>query len=376
VIGALPESLLNFRGNLLKELVKGGHEVTAMAAEADQSVKERLVALGIGFREYPVQRNSMNPVKDMKTFLALRKAFRELRPDVILSYTIKPVIWGGIASKGMASSRFYALITGLGFALQQGDGLSRRFLTAIVVRLYGAALSRASFVIFQNPDNRDFFVSQRIADKDKCAVVNGSGVDLNRFAVEPLPAEGPIFLAIGRLLGAKGFREYAHAAQMVKERYPDAVFRLVGPSDPSPDGIPDKEVRAWDTHGWVEYLGATNDVRPFIAGSHIYVLPSYHEGMPRTVLEAMAMGRPILTTDVPGCRETVIQGENGYLVPKGSTVALAERMCWFIEHRGKWEKMGMRSRALAEERFDVHNVNRELLKIMGLFPENHSYQEL
>jgi len=202
--------------------------------------------------------------------------------------------------------------------------------------------------------------------------VNGSGVDLDWFKVAPLPAEGIVFLTIGRLLGEKGFREYAKAAHLVKARYPETIFRLVGPEDPSPDGIPLCEISDWQAKGWLEYLGETNDVKPFLTECHVFVLASYHEGMPRTVLEAMAMGRPILTTNVPGCRETVTPGENGYLVPKGDEIALAERMCWFIEHREELKRMGLSSRAMAEVRFDFHGVNRELLKIMGLLTKSPS----
>lgn len=365
VIGALPESLTNFRGELIRALVAAGHQVTAMATPASHEQVESIKALGAEFRSFPVQRNGLNPVKDLQTLLALRSAFQRLKPDVVLAYTIKPVIWGGLALRGISAPRFYSLITGLGFAFQD-RGFLRKMLAAMVTWLYRQSLGRAKRVVFQNPDNRDLFVARQIIAKEKCALVDGSGVDLSCFAVAPFSDDPPVFLAIGRLLGEKGFREYAQAARMVKARYPEAMLRLVGPSDPSPDGILLDEVKQWQAEGCIEYLGSANDVRPFIADCHVYVLPSYHEGMPRTVLEAMSMGRPILTTDVPGCRETVIPGENGWLVPKADAEALAERMIWFIEHRDLWQRMGLRSRQIAEERFDVHKINRELLQIMGL----------
>lgn len=365
VIGALPESLTNFRGELIRSLVKAGHHVTAMASPASQVQIAAIKALGANFYSFPIQRNGLNPIVDLQTLLALRKAFRELQPDVVLAYTIKPVVWGGLALFGNPAPRFFALVTGLGFAFQEG-GLVRKALTTLVTGLYRLSLSRAEQVIFQNPDNQDLFTVRQIVTTEKCALVNGSGVDLQRFAVAPLPGAGAVFLTIGRLLGEKGFREYAQAARLVKSRYPDAVFKLVGPVDPSPDGIPLEEVRKWEACGLVQYQGATSDVCPFIADAHIFVLPSYHEGMPRTVLEAMSMGRPILTTDVPGCRETVVSGENGFLVPKADVEALAERMIWFIEHRDQWERMGQASRRIAEERFDVHKINAQMLKIMGL----------
>jgi glycosyltransferase involved in cell wall biosynthesis len=228
------------------------------------------------------------------------------------------------------------------------------------------ALLPAKGVIFQNRDNRDTFIRFKIVPAAKCSVVNGSGVNVHRFKAMPLKKSPPTFLLIARLLNEKGIREYARAAQSVKMRYPDAVFNLLGPEDPSPDGVPLQDVQKWHDQGVIRYLGTASDVRPYLADCHIYILPSYHEGMPRTVLEAMATGRPILTTDAPGCRETVIPAENGFMVPVRDADALAERMIWFIEHRDQWERMGKRSRKMAEERFDVRIINRELMSAFGV----------
>jgi glycosyltransferase involved in cell wall biosynthesis len=372
IVGALPKSLLNFRGELLLKLVAAGHEVIALADEAPSDVVSRLKDMGVAFFPFPIQRNSMNPLADLKTYLALRKYFGELKPDVVMAYTIKPIIWGGLALRGRSGILFYALITGLGFAFQNDKGL-RGYLTQLVVFLYRIALSQASGIIFQNSDNMEEFVSRKIVPKVKCSIVRGSGVNLSRFAHLPIIyKEECVFLAIGRLLKEKGFREFVQAAQLVKISFPDVVFQLVGPEDPSPDGIPLSEIQEWHNKGWIEYCGVIDDVRPFLNDCSVFVLPSYHEGMPRTVLEAMSVGRPILTTDVPGCRETVLPGKNGFLVPKGDVEKLAERMIWFIENRDQWEKMGTKSRKLAEENFDVHQVNKELMNIMKL----EGYQEI
>ncbi len=366
LIGALPESLINFRGSLIQSLCNANYQVTGIASAIQSTnVTEQLATWGANFRAYPVQRNSLNPLTDFKTWRSLRQTFQELQPDTTLAYTIKPVIWGGLASRALPNTRFYALITGLGFAFQ-GKTLRRKLLGKLVTLLYRTALKRAKRVIFQNPDNLNDFVQRGIVPSEKCALVNGSGVDISHYANTPLPKKPITFLTIGRLLGEKGFHEYAQAAQIVKACYPEVIFQLLGPEDPSPDGIPFNEVKNWNDQGWIEYLGSTDDVRPYLQGCHICVLPSYHEGMPRTVLEAMSTGRPILTTDVPGCRETVIPGENGYLVPKANAQALAERMIWFIENRDQWERMGKRSRELAEEKYDVHKVNAQLMEIMEL----------
>ena len=365
IIGALPESLINFRGELIKSLSKTA-TVIAIAEFEESEVITKLNNINVAFKSFPIQRNRLNPFVDFKTWWSLKLTFTKIKPTIILAYTIKPVIWGGFASRAVPESRFYALITGLGFAFQ-GGSLARDLLSKLVIGLYKMSLINAEKIIFQNPDNMREFISKGIVIKEKCVLVNGSGVDIQKFFATPLPKqENTIFLTIGRLLGEKGFREYVKAARIVKQKYPNVTFQLLGPKDPSPDGISIKEVARWQKEGFVDYLGSILDVRPYIQSCHIYVLPSYHEGMPRTVLEAMAIGRPILTTDVPGCRETVIAGENGYLVPKADANALAERMIWFIENRDQWERMGKRSRQLAEEKYDVHKVNAQLMEIMGL----------
>jgi len=335
-----------------------------MTADADAEVKLDITSTGATFRSYRVERNAVNPLADFATLLDLRRAYRELDPCGVLAYTIKPVIWGAIAGRGQRSMKFCAMITGLGYAFQ-GESWKRKILSYLIVRLYRYALKRADSVIFQNTDNKELFIRLRIVPKQKCHVVNGSGVDLSEYLQRPLPAGPPKFLLIARLLGEKGIREYARAAQQVRREHPDAEFFLVGPTDPSLDGIPLSEIEAWHQTGNITYMGATKDVRPHIENCHVYVLPSYHEGMPRTVLEAMAMGRPILTTDVCGCRETVEPGNNGWLVPHADTESLVARMLWFIEHREQWQSMGNASRQRAEQKFDVDKVNEHILRILG-----------
>jgi glycosyltransferase involved in cell wall biosynthesis len=373
IIGALPESLINFRGEFLFSLAKKKLSVVAMASSSAENISlgidnvlSMLKKNKIAYKSYPVQRNGVNLVSDLYTWKVLRNEFKLQQPDIILAYTIKPIIWGGLASRVSPKTHFYALVTGLGFAFQ-GKTWKRRILTRLITLLYKASLKNAKKVIFQNPDNLQEFISRNIVPKEKCELVNGSGVDIEKFSFAQSPQVKPIiFLTIGRLLGEKGLREYAQAAKLVKKQYPEVIFQLLGPEDPSPDGLSIKEVDLWQKNEIIDYLGSTDNVLPYIQACHIYVLPSYHEGMPRTVLEAMAIGRPILTTDVPGCRETVINGENGYLVPKSNAKALAERMIWFIENSDQWERMGNRSRQFAEEKYDVHKVNAKLMEIMGL----------
>ncbi len=367
LLGALPQSIVNFRGELVRRIGNLEYQVFALASEADSKEIENIEKLGAKYINYPIFRNGLNPYHDILTLLSLIKILAKVQPKVVLSYTIKPIIWGGLAARFTNVKSFYAMVTGLGYAFQKG-GRAKSLLNTLVKFLYRSALKKSKGVIFQNRDNMQVFIDEGIVPKEKCFLVNGSGVDLSHYNLSPLPST-PHFLLIARLLGDKGIREYAQAAKLVKQKYPEAVFELVGPEDPSPDGIKLDEVQQWTESGAIKYSGETTDVRPFIENCAIYVLPSYHEGMPRTVLEAMAMGRPILTTDVPGCRETVIDGKNGWLVEKANVEQLAEKMIWFIDNQDKWQEMGKISHAMAYEKFDVHKVNAEILKIMGLSNE-------
>jgi len=364
IIGTLPSSLYNFRGALLEHLGSKKFNVTALATGASEDDIKAVEALGVNYHDYPVSRSGLNPYEDFNTFKVLLAFFKKQRPNVILAYTIKPIIWGGLAARFITDCRFYALVTGLGFAFQKGSW-KKNILMKIVIFLYKVALKKSEKVIFQNPDNRQVFVDLGIVPEHKAYLVNGSGVDISHFEVKPLSAT-PAFLLIARLLGDKGIREYIKAANIVKRKYPEAVFQLVGPEDPSPDGISLEELSILNISQSVDYLGSTNDVRSYIESCSVFVLPSYHEGLPRTVLEAMATGRPILTTNVPGCRETVINNVNGWLVEKANVDQLAERMIWFIENPNEWQRMAQASREIVEDKFDVHKVNKNLFKIMEL----------
>jgi len=365
VLGSYPDSVAAFRGDLIRTFVAAGCQVTVMTADATPEVQEGIEALGVDFRPYSIKRNAIDIASDRKTLSELKTAFSELQPNSILAYTIKPIVWGGIAARRCPDAKFFALVTGLGYAFQ-GGSFKRRLLRTVVTNLYRFSLKRAVAVIFQNAENRDLFVKHRIVPAEKCHVVAGSGINVAEFVHSPLPSGPPHFLLIARLLKEKGIREFYQAAQRVQSRYPDSIFSIVGPEDPSPDGISVDEIKQWHDAGTICYHGPTTDVRPFINKCHIYTLPSYHEGMPRTVLESLAIGRPILTTKVPGCKETVQQGVNGWLVPKADADALAERMLWFIENRDRWQAMGDESRKMAVEKFDVRLLNEQMSEIMGI----------
>jgi glycosyltransferase involved in cell wall biosynthesis len=282
-----------------------------------------------------------------------------------MGYTIKPVIYGTLAAWLARVPRRFALITGLGYAFQEERGRGR--LQALVQRLYACALGRADKVFFQNPDDEAMFRQRAIlaAHVPSC-VVNGSGVDVSSFQAMPLPPGAPRFLLIARLLGDKGVREYVEAARRIRAKGKGASFGLVGWIDSNPDSIRQDELDAWVAEGVVDYLGKLSDVRPAIANSTVYVLPSYREGTPRTVLEAMAMQRAVITTDAPGCRETVVHGVNGFLVPVKSVEHLEQAMLRFIDDAELAKTMGVRSREIAVNKYDVRKVNALMLEQMGI----------
>lgn len=369
ILASYRASLVNFRGPLLTALGDAGLEVHAVAPglRDDPKTRHQLEAWGVIIHDIPMQRTGTNPLKDLGTMYTLHQLFRKIQPDAVLGYTIKPVIYGTLAAWLAKVPKRYSLITGLGYAFTGEANGKRRLVQQLLRKLYRQALSRTERVFFQNPDDEALFRQLGLLHKRvPSQVLNGSGIDITQFAVVPLPENAPVFLLIARLLGDKGIREYVAAAAKVRERYPQAVCRLVGFIDENPDSITQQELDQWIDEGAIEYLGALDDVRPAIAEASVYVLPSYREGTPRTVLEAMAMGRPIITTDAPGCRETVVEGDNGFLVPVKSVDALITAMLRFIETPELVVSMGQRSRVIAEEKYDVHKVNAVMLEAMGI----------
>jgi glycosyltransferase involved in cell wall biosynthesis len=382
VIGAAPRSLINFRGALLEKIVERGHEVAASASGEVPIVTATLKDMGIRYHPIRLERAGMNPIKDIKTLLDMIRMIYRLEPDIVLSYTIKPVIYGGLSAPLCGVKAYYSLISGLGYIFTESRSLRKYFLGSMIRMLYRLSLKRSRKVFFQNPDDQALFLRKGLVQSTQAVLIKGSGVDIGHYGISPLPDE-PVFLMIARLLADKGVREYVEAADKVKKRLPQTRFLLVGGLDPNPNAIRESELKKWQEAGIIEYLGYLDDVRHAIQMCRCYVLPSYYrEGLPRSVLEAMSMGRPVITTDAAGCRETVIltregqrqreqgdgvmRGENGYLVRTRDVVALANAMLQILEEPAMAKSMAIRGREIAEEIFDVHKVNKVLLKEMGL----------
>lgn len=374
MISSFLPSVLNFRGKLLEAIASRGYEIHVMAPEFVSFPEElqKLQALGYHLHEIPMQRTGTNPLADLKLLKNLYQQIRQIQPDYVLSYTIKPVIYGTLASWFVKVPHRFALITGLGYAFQNVESGKRSLFQKMVHGLYAQALKHSDKVFFQNPDDLKLFQDMHLLEANKpTVVVNGSGVNVQDFDMMALPknAEGQVkasFLLIARLLGDKGVREYAESARIIKAKYPEAEFHLVGWIDDNPSAIAQAELDEWVADGRLKYWGKLSDVRPAIAASSVYVLPSYREGTPRTVLEAMAMGRAIITTDAPGCRETVSNGVNGYLVAVKSVEDLVQSMQYFIEDPQLIVYMGQRSREMALNKYDVHQVNKHMMTEMEL----------
>jgi glycosyltransferase involved in cell wall biosynthesis len=368
LICSFPDSLIKFRGPLVKALLARGLDVHVASPDlsAAEEIRVELTALGVTLHEIGLQRTGINPISDFRTLTELFRLMRSIHPDYVLGYTIKPVIYGSLAGWLAGVPNRFSLITGLGYAFTGEASGKRGLLRKLIQRLYRFGLTKSRKVFFQNPDDEALFRHLGLLPiAIPSCVVNGSGVDLADYSSASLP-DSPSFLLIARLLGDKGVREYAEAARVVKKQYPHARFQLAGWIDDNPDAIGQRELDEWVKTGTLEFLGKLADVRPAIAGCSIYVLPSYREGTPRTVLEAMAMARPVITTDAPGCRETVVDGENGFLVPVQSVDELAAAMSRFIEEPMQVERMGACSRKIAEEKYDVDKVNESMLREMGI----------
>jgi len=349
---------------LIKELVKLGHEVIALAPET--GFEDQLSSIGARFYSIPLERNGLNVFKDFKAIIAVLKILKKEKPDILLLYTIKPVVYGSLVGRVLGISNIYSIITGLGYAFT-GDSLKKRVLGNIIKLLYKLGLKHNKKVFFQNPDDLQLFAKLNLVNENKQSIlINGSGVDVEKYYHAEVNTESINFLLIARLIWDKGIGEYVEAARKLKMKYPHVDFAILGPFDSNPAAIKPKDIEAWVAEGAVTYLDRTDDVRPYIAESSVYVLPSYREGTPRSVLEAMSMGRPIITTDAPGCRETVQHGVNGFLVPVKDSNALAEAMEFFILNPDKIPIMGAKSHEIVVEKYDVRKVNKVILENLSL----------
>ena len=357
-------SAYNFRGDLIKDIQAKGYDVVVTGPNKEGV--ERIEALGANFIEVPVDKNGTNPLADISYCLKLRKILKKEKADAILGYTIKPVIYGSIAGWLAGVKNRTAMVTGAGY-LFASKSIKARLIQKVSFILYRIGLGVAQKVIFQNIDDLNEFVEHKLVKREKCHVVNGSGVNMSKYTPAPYP-EKPSFFFLGRLVHSKGGLDFAKAARIVKTQNPEARFMILGKLEKNlPDAIKEEELMPFINDGTVELFPETDNIPQYYAMTSVFVLPTaYREGTPRVILEAMASARAIITTNTPGCKETVVEGENGYFVPTHNPEVLAEKMMIFINNLKRIEACGQKSFVICKNKYEVSIINSRMLEIMGI----------
>ncbi len=361
VISSKNKNLFNFRGDLIKDMICHGHEVYATGP--NKTHIEDVMAVGIKrFYEIPSVRDNTSIVNDVKYLFQLKKTIREIRPDLVFSFNIKPIVYGSIAARMEKVPHIYAMVTGLGRVYSSG-GLKTSIIRFITNLLYRIALRCCNQVIFQNHEDIDDLVRAGCLPRWKARIVNGSGVNMNRFIKTEFP-ETPVFLMVSRIIREKGVLEYCDAARKLKQDHPEARCVLLGGYDASIGALAKHDLQEYLEDGSIELVGEVKDPVAFYGLSSVFVLPSYYrEGLPRTILEAMSCGRPVITTDWVGCREPIQDGVNGYLVPIKDSAALAQKMAVLCDMHAA-QSMGDAGYQICREKYEVSIINQQMREIL------------
>lgn len=372
LIGTAASSVLGFRANLIKALLQKQYIVYTFVSEYTWEELDKIENLGAVPVTYKLSRGGLNPLADTKVTYELAKKIKNIKPDLVFSYFSKPVIFGTLAAKIAKVPRIIGMLEGLGYTFtDQPEGLNKKtkLIKMVQVLLYKIALPQLDKLIFLNEDDpRDLLEKYNIKVK-KLEVLGGIGLDLEAYIHQPVVNSKLYlnFLFIGRLLKEKGIHEFVSAAKIVKSEYPQIQFTVLGAIDiANPGALKQSELDGLVVSQIVNYPGHVNNIQDWIADADVFVLPSYREGVPLSTQEAMAIGRAVITTDVPGCRDTVVDGVNGFLVEKWNPQALAAKMIYFIEHPEDIKRMGEQSYKIAQEKFDAVKVNERLLNILEL----------
>ena len=373
LIGTVASSFLGFRADLIRAMREKQYTVYAFTSEYTELDLKKIESLGAIPVTYELNRGGLNPLSDIVATYKLSKKIKEINPDLVFSYFSKPVIFGTIAAKLAKVPKVIGMLEGLGYTFtEQPEGLNKKtqLIKKVQVLLYKFALPLLDKLIFLNPDDPKDLLNKYSIKVKSLEILGGIGLNLQEYQYQPINTiKFPIkFLFIGRLLKEKGINEFVQAAKLIKDRYPETQLTVLGAIDPQNLGaLTQSELDELVSSNIIDYPGHVNNVKDWIANSHVFVLPSYYrEGVPRSTQEAMAIGRPIITTDVPGCRETVQNGVNGFLVPKWNTQVLVDKMIYFIENPEEIHIMGSESYKIAIDKFDSNKVNKRLLDILNL----------
>lgn len=369
-IGTTGASFYGFRAEIIQALVSQGHNVYAFTSEYTATCLEKIRNLGATPITYRLNRGGLNPIADIIATYQLTHKIKKIQPEIVFSFFVKPIIYGTLAARMANAPRKIGMLEGLGYTFtEQPQGLNTKIklIQQIQVLLYKMALPSLDDIVFLNPDDQKDLLDVHQIRVRRSHILGGIGLNLVDYPYTQAVTHPINFLFIGRLLKEKGIFEFITAARLVKTRYPNVTFTVLGAIDFQNMGaLTQEQLNELIAENLFEYPGHVSNVKDWIAKSSVFVLPSYREGVPRSTQEAMAIGRPVITTDVPGCRETVINGVNGFLVPKWNPKALAEKMIYFIENPEQINIMGRESHKIAVERFDADKVNQKLLNIMGL----------
>lgn len=351
------ESVINFRRGLINQLKAKGHCVAVIAQDNER--RQDIAGLGVAFYCVEQDNRGMNPFSILRYFTQIRKILKDEAPDMVFTFQLKANIFGVNAARTAGIERIYSMVEGAGdiFIKQSFIWKLIRFVTCL---LYKRAFRHAKKVFFLNSEDKAEFLSRKLLPEGKSVVIPGIGVDLEHFAHKPLKNQRT-FLMVARLHREKGVFEYCECARLVKKKYPDASFNYLGPERE----IKVSDIQSYIDEGSVNYLGSVHDVRPYLEDCTFLLLPSYYrEGLPMSIMEAEAVGRGIITCDNVGCRDTVTDGYNGFLLPPRDSKALAEKCIYVIEHPEEAIRMGQNSRRFAEEQFDQKKINAELVRLI------------
>lgn len=378
LIGNTASMMLNFRSDLILKLIAERHQVYSFISEYSENDIKRLKKLGVNVVTYNLNRGGLNPFSDLRSLFELRSKIIRIQPNIVFSYFTKPVVYGSLAAKLSKVPLIIGMIEGLGSPFtvhKNGQNLKIKIIKFIQINLYGIVFPFLDRIIFLNPDDPiDLLEKNKIRVKKNAVQILGPiGLNLSDYQFKRWDETQQVsFIFVARLLAEKGIFEFIDAAKKIKQKYPKVVFKIIGGLDKeNPYGLTQADLDKVVNSGVIEYPGFVSDVAQRIQDSAVFILPSYYrEGVPRSTQEAMAIGRPVITTDVPGCRETVVDGLNGFLVPKWDAEALANKMCYFIEHPEQINVMGLESFKIAQEKFDADKINLKLLEIMGLKSKN------
>lgn len=368
LVASKAHSLVNFRGDLIKELKNQGFEVFTLAPESNITIKDALTSLGVEHLNLTLSRKGLNPFADLKTISRIKGIIEKKQIDLVFPYTIKPVIYSSIAArKSKYPCHCISLITGLGLTFSRVNSKAK-LLQIITEIMYRFALKTNKAVIFQNSDDLELFKSVRILKTTKSYVVNGSGVNPDKFPIKEYEKNkiGKVnFVFVGRLIESKGVDLILCAGQSLKNKGYNLKIHIVGSSDGGSDCINSELLQKLESSGLVQAYGTVYGVEKILKEMDVFVLPSfYREGVPRSILEALSIGLPIITTNTPGCKETVIDGQNGFLIPIKNQEELFNKMKFFLDQQDKIESFGRVSRNLVETKFDVKLINRDILRII------------